>query len=97
MPDRDQPDALTFAQLLLNLLEEGRRTATYKLAVLLALIDCCAGGTDAGGTAPDVVVPPHGDGSASGSTSCAWRTTSDQERSLARSSLMTTSTRSGRQ
>lgn len=33
------PDALAFAQLLLNLLDEGRRTATYKLAVLLALID----------------------------------------------------------
>ncbi len=55
MPTSDRPDALAFAQLLLNLLDEGRRTATYKLAVLLALIDCCAVGTDASGTAPDVV------------------------------------------
>lgn len=54
MQDRS-PDALAFAQLLLNLLDEGRRTATYKLAVLLALIDCCATGTDATGTAPDSV------------------------------------------
>lgn len=51
----ENPEALAFAQLLLNLLDEGRRTATYKLAVLLALIDCCAFGTDAAGTAPNVV------------------------------------------
>jgi hypothetical protein len=49
------PDSLAFAQLLLNLLDEGRRTATYKLAVLLALLDCCALGTDAAGRAPDAV------------------------------------------
>lgn len=48
-------DGLAFAQLLLNLLDEGRRTATYKLAVLLALIDCCTVGTDAAGRAPDFV------------------------------------------
>lgn len=51
----NEPGALAFAQLLLNLLDEGRRTATYKLAVLLALIDCCAIGTDATGRAPDAV------------------------------------------
>jgi hypothetical protein len=45
-------DPLAFAQLLLALLDEGRRTATYKLAVLLALIDCCAKGSDASGRAP---------------------------------------------
>jgi hypothetical protein len=48
-------DPLSFAQLLLNLLDEGRRTATYKLAVLLALIDCCASGTDASGRAPQSI------------------------------------------
>jgi hypothetical protein len=42
----DQNDPLAFAQLLLSLLDEGRRTATYKLAVLLALIDCCARSSD---------------------------------------------------
>lgn len=55
MPDSHRPDALAFAQLLLNLLDEGRRTATYKLAGLLALIDCCAVGTNARGEAPDAV------------------------------------------
>lgn len=58
MSDGDRPDALAFAQLRLNLLDEGRRTATYKLAVLLALIDCCVVGTDASGQAPDAV-PTH--------------------------------------
>ena len=48
-------DPLALAQLLLGLIDEGRRTATYKLAVLLALIDCCAVGTDAAGRAPDRV------------------------------------------
>ncbi len=46
-------DALAWAQLLPNVLDEGRRTATYKLAVLLALIDCCVVGTDAAGRAPE--------------------------------------------
>ena len=46
-------DPLAFAQLLLALLDEGRRTATYKLAVLLALIDCCARGSDDVGRAPN--------------------------------------------
>jgi hypothetical protein len=43
---------LGFAQLLISLLDEGRRTATYKLAVLLALIDSCMLGTDADGRSP---------------------------------------------
>lgn len=51
--DGGRPDeALAWAQLLLTILEEGRRTATYKLAVLLALLDCCVLGTDAQGRAP---------------------------------------------
>jgi hypothetical protein len=48
-PERE-PLALT--QLLLGVLDEGRRTATYKLAVLLALFDCCALGGTADGSAP---------------------------------------------
>jgi len=45
------PDPLGFAQMLLGLVDEGRRTATYKLAVLLALVDACAAGTDGEGRA----------------------------------------------
>lgn len=48
-------DPLALAQLLLGLIDDGRRTATYKLAVLLALIDCCALNTDAHGRAPEQV------------------------------------------
>lgn len=44
--------AAAWAQLVLTILDEGRRTATYKLAVLLALIDCCALSADAEGRAP---------------------------------------------
>jgi hypothetical protein len=45
-------DLTGFAERLLAVIDEGRRTATYKLAVLLALIDCCAEGVSAAGTAP---------------------------------------------
>lgn len=41
-----------WTQLLLNLVDEGRRVATYKLAVLLGLIDACVLDSDAGGNAP---------------------------------------------
>ena len=41
-----------FAERLLQVIDEGRRTATYKLALLLALIDACAAGADADGRAP---------------------------------------------
>lgn len=34
------------------MIDEGRRTATYKLAVLIALIDCCAEGVSVTGSAP---------------------------------------------
>ena len=48
-------DALAWAQLVLTVIDEGRRTATYKLAVLLALIDCCVLGTDAHGRPPQTI------------------------------------------
>lgn len=51
--DEQPRDPLAFTQLLLTVLDEGRRTATYKLAVLLALIDCCALTSDATGSAPE--------------------------------------------
>ncbi len=57
--DSDRPeDALAWAQLLLTVLDEGRRTATYKLAVLLALLDCCVLGADVQGRPPQSV-PVH--------------------------------------
>ena len=34
--------AEVFAERLLQVIDEGRRTATYKLALLTALIDACA-------------------------------------------------------
>jgi 5-methylcytosine-specific restriction endonuclease McrA len=53
--DTSAGGAAAWAQLLLTVLDEGRRTATYKLAVLLALIDCCALSADAQGRAPSRV------------------------------------------
>lgn len=41
-----------FAERLLAVIDEGRRTATYKLAVLLALMDCCAEQASPDGGAP---------------------------------------------
>jgi hypothetical protein len=41
-----------FAERLLQVIDEGRRTATYKLALLLALIDACAAEADHAGGAP---------------------------------------------
>lgn len=43
------------AERLLQVIDEGRRTATYKLALLMALIDACATNCDAGGRAPSVL------------------------------------------
>ena len=40
------------AERLLQVIDEGRRTATYKLALLMALIDACATASDAEGRAP---------------------------------------------
>lgn len=47
-------DALV-AERLLQVIDEGRRTATYKLALLLALIDGCAARADASGAAPSTL------------------------------------------
>lgn len=41
-----------FAERLLQVIDEGRRTATYKLALLTALIDACASHADGAGIAP---------------------------------------------
>lgn len=41
-----------FAERLLQVIDEGRRTATYKLALLLALMDACAAQADDQGRAP---------------------------------------------
>lgn len=41
-----------FAERLLQVIDEGRRTATYKLALLTALIDACAAEADEHGAAP---------------------------------------------
>ena len=44
--------AAGFAERLLAVIDEGRRTATYKLAVLTALMDCCAEAVSRRGLAP---------------------------------------------
>ena len=44
-----------FAERLLQVIDEGRRTATYKLALLTALIDACAADVDNTGCAPAVL------------------------------------------
>ena len=41
-----------FVERLLAVIDEGRRTATYKLALLIALIDCSAEGVTPKGAAP---------------------------------------------
>ncbi len=41
-----------FAERLLEVIDSSRRTATYKLALLLALLDLCARHSDAAGRAP---------------------------------------------
>lgn len=41
-----------FAERLLEVIDSGRRTAIYKLALLIALLDLCARLSDAGGRAP---------------------------------------------
>lgn len=41
-----------FAERLLQVIDEGRRTATYKLALLMALIDACGAQSDRTGRAP---------------------------------------------
>lgn len=43
------------AERLLQVIDEGRRTATYKLALLMALIDACATNSDPVGRAPSTL------------------------------------------
>jgi 5-methylcytosine-specific restriction endonuclease McrA len=47
--------AIAFAEKVLELLDEGRYTATYKYAVLLALLDLCLEGTQKSGKPPQMV------------------------------------------
>ena len=48
----DPGDALSFAERILALIDQGRTTATYKYALLLALMDICMARTGADGRAP---------------------------------------------
>jgi hypothetical protein len=44
-----------FAERLLEVIDSGRRTATYKLALLMALLDLCTCRSDAHGRAPGLL------------------------------------------
>jgi hypothetical protein len=44
-----------FAERLLEVIDSGRRTATYKLALLMALLDLCARDSDVDGRAPGLL------------------------------------------
>jgi hypothetical protein len=44
-----------FAEQLLEVIDSGRRTATYKLALLMALLDLYARRSDAAGRPPGVL------------------------------------------
>lgn len=48
-------EAIAFGEQVMSLLEQGRFTATYKYAVLLALIDVCLESTDRAGRGPSQV------------------------------------------
>jgi hypothetical protein len=50
-------DAIAFGERVIALLDQGRFTATYKFAVLLALIDVCLEGVDAEGRPPERIHP----------------------------------------
>ena len=54
MTPADERGAIGFAEKVLELLDEGRYTATYKYAVLLALIDVCLERTEASGAPTSV-------------------------------------------
>ena len=47
-----------FPERLLEVIDSGRRTATYKLALLIALLDLCARHSDAGGAGAAAAVHP---------------------------------------
>jgi 5-methylcytosine-specific restriction endonuclease McrA len=53
--DAGQSGPIGFAEKVLELLDEGRYTATYKYAVLLALIDLCLELTQSSGAPPEMV------------------------------------------
>ena len=53
-PTREQ-NAIALAEKLFGILDQGRFTATYKYAVLLALIDLCLEKTTAQGLAPETI------------------------------------------
>lgn len=55
MADDGAEAGASFAERLLAIIDEGRRTATYKLATLLALIDACAEASTPDGRGPDEV------------------------------------------
>jgi hypothetical protein len=55
MTAQQPPADLVRAQLLLSVLDEGRRSSTYKLATLLGLFDCCVIGTDGAGEPPKTI------------------------------------------
>jgi 5-methylcytosine-specific restriction endonuclease McrA len=50
-----QGDAIAFGEKVFSLLDETRYTTTYKLAVLLGLIDLCLENTTAAGGPPDLI------------------------------------------
>jgi len=52
---RDDDAAGLIAERLLQVIDEGQRTATYKLALVLALMDACAEGVGVEGYAPESV------------------------------------------
>ena len=54
-PPGQHPVNAGFAERLLEVIDSGRRTATYKLALLLAMLDLCARHSDAHGRAPQVL------------------------------------------
>ena len=53
--DTNDRGAIGFAEKLLELLDEGRYTATYKYALLLALMDVCLEHTQSSGAPPEMV------------------------------------------
>lgn len=54
-PTPEERGPIALAERILTLLEEGRFTATYKYAVLLAFIDLCLEKTARDGSAPDMI------------------------------------------
>ena len=50
-----EDDAIAFAEKVFTLLDETRYTTTYKLAVLLGLMDLCLENTSGPGSPPDTL------------------------------------------